>query len=538
MRVCLLALLLLCIVSEPNAQSDTWPMKAHDTRRTGQSGINGPLAISEARSWSTPIPAAGKLNIGATVTDDGVFFGSWGLQRRDPDGRDQRFWDKADGQLFGLRLTDGDWLWDGPLDLDLTPRCYEYDERGLNPFWCGFRPYEVSYYNGTVEGQPAYDAEREVLYVGRGDGKLYAVHPKTGAILWRYRTFNPEDPNDPDGGGEIVTAPLLTPNGTVYFGTWGEGNYETNAFFAINPDGSLRWRWPAHTSLEHRFYASPALSPDASTVYTSTFTDEAPFTPASLYAFHHGRQARNADPLKWSLELTHEGAPVFTTTLAIGSDGTIYVGGYVTRGFGTVPVVAAIHDRGTNLAPTYRWATEWIELENGAQFLNGIALREENGQTTRLYATTANLGTPFHNGRAAGELYAVEPATGTLLATYDPSDDDAQAVGSLTSPAIGANGTVYVGVRGRYGQNSINGRVLALDYEAAPHRFAQRWSYEVDGHFEWNHPAIGPDGGLYIGASSNAFDGHTLEVFDWDEVPEGSTCTFYALRGPRQRLSR
>ncbi|NNF57473.1 MAG: hypothetical protein HKN04_04460 [Rhodothermaceae bacterium] len=58
-----------------------------------------------------PIPAAGKLNIGATVTEDGVFFGSWGLQRRDPEGRDQRFWDKADGQLFGLRLTDGGWLW-------------------------------------------------------------------------------------------------------------------------------------------------------------------------------------------------------------------------------------------------------------------------------------------------------------------------------------------------------------------------------------------------------------------------------------------
>ncbi|NNF57474.1 MAG: PQQ-like beta-propeller repeat protein [Rhodothermaceae bacterium] len=377
-----------------------------------------------------------------------------------------------------------------------------------------------------------------MLYVGRGDGKLYAVHPETGAILWRYRTFNPQESSDPDGGGEIVTAPLIAPNGTVYFGTWGEGRYETNAFYAVNPDGTLRWRWPATTSLEHRFYASPALSPDASTVYASTFTDEAPFTAASLYAFHRSRLARQQDRLKWSLTLEHNGAPVFTTTLAVGSDGTVYVGGYIVRGFGTIPVVAAIQDRGADQAPVYRWDTGWIELANGAQFTHGIALREEDGQTTRLYATTANLGTPFHNGRTAGELYAVDPTSGAVLALYDPSDDDAQAVGSLNSPAIGANGTIYVGVRGRYGQNAINGRVLAVDYDATARQFTRRWSYEVDGHIEWNHPAIGPDGGLYLGISNNAFDGHTLEVFEWDEVPDGSTCTFYGLRGPRQRLAR
>ena len=43
-------------------------MKAHDARRTGQSAINGPMEISDARTWSTKIPAAVKLNIGATVT--------------------------------------------------------------------------------------------------------------------------------------------------------------------------------------------------------------------------------------------------------------------------------------------------------------------------------------------------------------------------------------------------------------------------------------------------------------------------------------
>lgn len=39
------------------------------------------------------------------------------------------------------------------------------------------------------------------LYVGRGDGKLYAIDENTGEIRWRYVTFNPDDPGDPDGGG-------------------------------------------------------------------------------------------------------------------------------------------------------------------------------------------------------------------------------------------------------------------------------------------------------------------------------------------------
>jgi len=68
-------------------------MKAHDARRTGQSAINGPMEISEARTWSTEIPVAVKLNIGATVTRSGAYFGSWGLQRRDPEGRDQLLFD-------------------------------------------------------------------------------------------------------------------------------------------------------------------------------------------------------------------------------------------------------------------------------------------------------------------------------------------------------------------------------------------------------------------------------------------------------------
>ncbi len=519
-------------------QGDPWPTKAHDARRTGQSRHNGPLAIDPARSWTVPLPGAHTVNIGATVTERGVFFASWGLLRRPPGNPDPRFWDKADGQFFGHDLDTGAALWGGPLDLDLVPRCYDFPGRGPNLFWCGLTPYEVSFYNGTVEGQAAFDAGRNVLYAGRGDGRLFAIDPDEGRILWRFVTFNPQLPDDPDGGGEVVTAPLLGPDGTVYFGTWGEGPYETDAFYAVNPDSTLQWRYPTGSSLTHRIFASPALSPDAATVYVSTFLDDDARLPASLYAFHREPTGPVPDDerLKWALEMTHQGRPVWTTTLAVGSDGVVYVGGFFIEGNVNVPVLAAVVelDLGNVVRPSFLWTPSFVELRDGAQFVLGVALRETEGETRRLYVATANLRT--FNQKQEGELHTVDPATGAVLASYDPSDDVPAAIGSLNSPAIGADGTVYFGVRGRFGNNPVNGHYFAVTYDADAARFERLWNVEVEGLIEWNHPAIGPDGGLYAGSSSHDEQARG-PTYEEGATPEGTTAFFHAIKGPTTRVA-
>ncbi|MEO0557616.1 MAG: PQQ-binding-like beta-propeller repeat protein [Bacteroidota bacterium] len=516
-----LGLLELVTLSRAVAQ-DTWPMKGHDVRRTGQSQINGPQSLVEGDSWTTELPGAHTVNIGATVTEDGAFFGSWGLLRRDPaHPTDPRLWDKSDGQMYGLELATGASLWGGPVDLDLVPRCYDYAGRGPNVLWCGLTPYEVSFYNGTIEGQAAYDVSRDVLYVGRGDGKLYALDPDTGATRWRYVTFNPELPDDPDGGGEIVTAPLVGPDGTVYVGSWGEGEHETHAVYAINPDGTLRWRYPSASSLDLRVYASPALSPDGATVYISSYRGEDANLPASLYAFDPTGTS-DVERLRWSLGLELDGLPVYTTTLAVGSDGVIYVGGLVGQGFG-VPVVLAVSDSGTLL-----WS---VRIQDGAQFIGGIALREVGGETQHLVATTANLGTAFFNAVEAGGLYALDLDTGAELASYDPSDDVPEAIGGLNSPAIGADGMVYIGVRGRFGDDAVPGQAMGVRYDEAERRFELAWNVVLTGYVEWNHPAIGPDGGIYI-ASSSVEETVRTATYDEGVTPEGTTAWFHALKGP------
>ncbi len=523
---------LLFLGLEAQAQ-DLWLMKAHDARRTGQSLSNGPLTLDAAQSWTAETPGAHTLNIGATVTARGVFFGSWGLLRQDPTNPDRRFWDKSDGKLYGLDLDTGASLWGEPLGLDLTPRCYERATRQKtndDVFWCGaLNPLHVSFYNGTVEGQAAVDTSRKVLYLGRGDGKLFAIDPEDGRILWRFVTFNPQLPDDPDGGGEVISSPLLGPDGTVYFGTWGEGPYETHAFYAVDPDSTLQWRYPTDSSLTHRIFASPALSPDAGTIYVSTFRDDDGVLPPTLYAFHREPAGPATDEarLKWALDLTHQGLPVQTTTLAVGSDGTIYVGGLWAFGLG-IPVLLAVEDRGED-GPALKWTTPYLELRDGAQFVLGIALREVDGQTRRLYVTTAN--TSLFNAKEEGALYAVDPASGAVLASYDPSDDVPEAIGGINSPAIGADGTVYFGVRGRFGNDAVNGHYFAVTYDAAAARFDQLWNFEVDGHIEWNHPAIGPDGGLY-GGSSSVDQGVRLVTHDAGTIPPNTTPLFYALKGP------
>ncbi len=486
-----LGLLSLLTLAGP-ARAEGWETEGHDARRTGQSTVVGPR--SPGGVVSVALADGQAINMPPAVARNGrVFAGTWGVIRSFG-LTDRAQWDKSDGKLYAFH-SDLTTAWPQPFAAERTPYCYLLAGRAATPGQCPGGG-TVSYYNGTVEGTPALSADGTVLYVGRGDGKLYAVDVATGSERWSFATFNPALPGDPDGGGEVIAAPLVGPDGAIYLATTAAGPYETNAVYAVNPDGTLRWRYPsAAASFPNIVAAAPALAPDGRTLYVAGAWGPAvdawdTAQPGFVLAFDLAAGASGA-PLKWMHELRNPaepGAPlVWTTALAVGSDGRLYGSGPMRLGLGFSAVLYALDDRGDHAELAW---PRMVDLDRGrTSFTLGLALREVGGVTTRVYASSGNVFTPLFGYRAGGKLYAVDPASGALdwPAPFDPEAHG--GTGAMTGIALDAEGVLYTGVSGHLD----GGLVFAIAENGA-----LLWSLPLAGLLEWGHPVLGPAGELYV----------------------------------------
>ena len=505
-----------------------WPTKGRDARRTSQSDVAGPR--SAARVTVVPLAEEVAVNMPLTITDGGmVFVGTWGVVRSYGES-DAAAWNKSDGALFAFdpRLRP---LW--TFEPDRVPYCYEYGDRAT-PLFCP-NGGTLNGYNGTVEGVAALDASGSRLYVGRGDGNFFALDARTGALSWRFTTFNPEDPLDPEGGGEIIGGPLVGPDGTIYFATVAVGPHETNAVYAVSPEGALLWRYPQEAkTLQETLFAAPALSPDGKTLYVAsawgpTAEDLDVTSRGAVYAFDVGRgEGTGEQRLKWRFEPVNEAEwwkpPVWTSALAVGSDGTIYGTGTEYTAGGGSAVLYALRDGGDRAS--YAWP-RMVDLDRGrARTSQGLALREVDGVTTRVYATSGNFYTPLAAAYPpGGKLYAIHPATGVPL--WDtPFDPEAHgATGAMSGIAIDSHGVVYTAVSGAQDR----GRVFAIDEDGS-----LRWQFETGGLIEWAHPVLGPQGTIYVADTRRC---------PWTFVPiESGSCNawnitpaVYAISDPPRR---
>ena len=470
-----------------------------DGRRTAQFDVVGPRSASPERLRSVRIVDGMSLNVPVTVGDDGtVFGGTWGVLRMHGSD-DRRDWEKLDGQVFAFtpELTPA---WSEPFAPPRVPYCYDHAGR-TDALRCPTGG-AGSWLSGTVEGRATLHGDS--LYVGRGDGALYALDARTGHERWRARTYNPADPADPDGGGEVIAEPWVSADGTVYFGSYGVGPYETNALYAIAPDGTERWRYPSREpSADASFLAALATSPDGTRLYAAGFwrhggDASSPFPPSItpedgarssepgwLFAFDIARPAGSGDErLLWSAELRDsDGWPVGATSLAVAADGTILVGGS-SASLGYHAVLLAFRDAGDAASPA--WPRTVSVAGDRAAYTMGLALREEAGVTTRVYATSGN-----NSDVAGGKLLALAPADGAVVWALDP--ESVGAVGSVNGVALDRSGVAYVTARGRDGSG---GQVLAVDGDGA-----LVFALPLDQPIDLARPILGPRGDLYVGGS-------------------------------------
>lgn len=241
------------------ALASPWTTEGFDAQRRHQSDVAGPASPGSpvVRTLDEELV----VNMPLVEGPDGrVLVGTWGVIR-DLGSSAAADWDKLDGELFAFDGADLAPAW--ITDLPRVPWCYSYD--GADAGGCPAGE-TLNYYNGTVEGTPA--VREGVAYVGRGDGTLYAIDLATGEVRWSFQTYNPEDLDDPEGGGEIIGGILADAEGTLYFATVGIGPAETNAVYAVGADGTEQWRYPTETAgVENVFWGALALSPDGETVY-------------------------------------------------------------------------------------------------------------------------------------------------------------------------------------------------------------------------------------------------------------------------------
>ncbi len=107
----------------------------------------------------------------------------------------------------------------------------------------------------SVQSEPLYDPDLDVVYFGSNDGALYAVHARDGRLVWRY-----------DTGAEVARRPVRAGEMLIV------ANAADNLFALDRRTGATAWhvhRAPA-LGMEVSGYAGPAL--DGQTVFCA-FSD-------------------------------------------------------------------------------------------------------------------------------------------------------------------------------------------------------------------------------------------------------------------------
>ena len=148
---------------------------------------------------------------------------------------------------------------------------------------------------GAIESSPSLGLDGVIYTVINDPVKLYAINPN-GSQKWGL----PVD--DSSHGCAQTSTPAIGPDGTIYF-----GSCKTGKLYAVSPYGTIKWSFPTGGGI----LASPSVDADG-TVYILS-------GDAYVYAIHPNGTK------KWSFLTGSTGDGEFCSSVAIGTDGILYV---------------------------------------------------------------------------------------------------------------------------------------------------------------------------------------------------------------------
>jgi len=387
----------------------------------------------------------------------------------------------------------------------------------------GLSPYNTTHVNGTlkwsfetndsVESSPAIGVDG-TIYIGSHDGYLYAINPD-GTLKWKFKAGYPIYDEWGQSNKSILASPAIASDGTIYFVAL------SNNFFALNPDGSEKWSYPVHVYFN--LWTSPAIGPDG-TIYIGSES----YPPGQNVKQEFGGRLYALNPdgtLKWRYDTDSSG---FGNPPAIGSDGTIYTSGgdwdqekqaftYAIFAFNPDGSVKwkfkpdAVVEGSPTIAED---GTIYVGTKNGKFYaLNPDGSQKwifQAGGGISALAAIGKDGT-IYIGSWDGNFYALNPE-GKELWRFDVKQgrdpklfETQSGKETITSSAAIANeGTIYFG-------DGVD-TFYALDLNGT-----EKWHYSTRGAGFSASPAIGKDGTVYIASVDHkvyAFGGSPKEKED------------------------
>ena len=367
-------------------------------------------------------------------------------------------------------------------------------------------------------------------YDAQHTGRSPFTGPHDDAILWVY-----------DGMfDEVNSSPAIDKSGTIYVGS------EDYKLYALNADGTLKWTYATGGGIksspaigydgtiyvgsrDHNLYA---IKPDGilKWLYTTGGEISAPATighDGTIYVGSHDRKlyALNSDG---TLKCEYNAGGVIASSPAIGPDGIIYVGSSNGRLNALYPDCTLkwesdppIHGIWTHPALSPDGTAVYHGADDGYFYARNTSDGSVKWKSPYTYGGIQSSpaiggdGT-IYVGTQYGNLWAINPEDGSLKWDYY------MTLSARSSPAIGTDGTVYFA--------TCYGHVYAMNEDGTV-KWIYSGNFDDDGHF-YSSPAIGSNGALYIGSTKDklyAFGKPPCKAdFDHDGDVDGSDLAIFA----------
>jgi outer membrane protein assembly factor BamB len=293
----------------------------------------------------------GKIRSTPAVAEGVVYFGSY------------------DGSVYALSAKTGEKIWGFA-----TGGERHFEAKGLH----GSKPsaQTVPDFWDLYASSPA--VEGGVVYVGSGDGNLYALCAKTGKTIWSFAT------------GNVVHSSPAVAGGVVYFGSFDSCLYAVSA-----RDGSQLWKFQSGTDPQNHNREGVQASPSVAdgVVYCGS-------RDFNFYALDAATGEK-----KWAHNIT------WSNATAIVSDGKVYYG--------------------TSIPPFF------VGL-NAADGTEAVKIP----MPLMVFSSPALAGGKAYVGSFDGCLYEIDPAAGKVTATFRTAASAANSAkafnpdGSINFPAL------------------------------------------------------------------------------------------------------